>query len=606
MDGVSRVNEISRVESSRAVDNARGRDSSGVLLPLACGAGVLVVYLLTLIPAVGLIDSGELAAGCLRMNILHPTGYPLYTLLGRLATLVPLGAVITRVALLSALLGAAGTALLVVLARRAGAGRPVAAVVASVAGLSLPVWGSAADAEVYCLTFVMLTLLWLAALVSETRPALPVLAFLAGLSLTNHMMAALALAGIGLALLLERRGGLLPVLPLLLSLFLLGLSVYAVLPVRSGVGPLFPWGDPRTLESFVWHITGKQYQVWMFSTPFNEVLRNAARGAGIVGRSLLWVLVPSALWGFVRLWRARRPLAIGLGVTVVLAFFYAANYNIPDIEAYYLPAITALAVPTAVGLEDLAKRVGRLRWLLLLLIPAAAALNWRTADRHDDYIAYDHALQTLQSAAPDGTVITDWWDLYSAAIYLQEVEGVRPDVCVIDKELLRRSWYFTHLERAYPWLVEASSAEIAAFREQLDIFEHGRLKESVLIQQRFVAMMESFILRHPGRPAYTTFDADAGIDAKQLLPGRRRVPVGLLFELRADSLVPAFDFSPLRVRVPARRLDDRARVTLERYRFFVLRRANALAIAGRLAEAESTLAWYRRQPVVRLAPLPRG
>jgi hypothetical protein len=62
----------------------------------------------------------------------------------------------------------------------------------------------------------------------------------------------------------------------------------------------------------------------------------------------------------------------------------------------------------------------------------------------------------------------------------------------------------------------------------------------------------------------------------------------------------------MRVRVPSRRLDDRARVTLERYRFFVLRRANALALKGRFAEAESALAWYRRQPVARLAPLPRG
>jgi hypothetical protein len=578
----------------------------GFALPLACGAGVFGVYLLTLTPTVGLIDSGELAAGCFRMNILHPTGYPLYTLLGRLATLLPLGPAVVRAALLSALLGAAGTALLVLLARRAGAGAVPAAVVGCLAGLSMPVWGNAVDAEVYCLTFALFALVWLAALASESNPTMPVLAFLAGLSLTNHMSAVLVLAGVALYLFLERRGSLVKLAPRLILLFLLGLSVYAVLPVRARVGPLFPWGDPRTLERFVWHVTGKQYQVWMFSTGLGAVLRNAARGLGIVGRSLLWAGVAPVLWGVVRLWRQRRALCIGLLVTVALTFLYAANYNIPDIEAYYLPAMVALAIPLAVGLEALARRAGRLRWLMLVAIPAAAALNWRAADRHNDYIALDNARQTLQSAGTDGTIITDWWDIYSAIIYLQQVEDLRPDVCVIDKELLRRSWYYTHLERAYPWLAQSSAAEIAAFREQLDLFEHGRLRESGTIQSRFVDMMTSFVVRHPGRPAYTTFDADAGIDAKQLLPEWRRVPVGLLFELRSDTVVPAFDYAQFRVRVPARRLDERARVVLERYRFFVLRRANALAVQGRFAEAESGLAWYRRQPVVALAPLPRG
>ena len=69
---------------------------------------VFTVYILTLSPTVGLIDSGELAAGCYLLNILHPTGYPLYTMLGRLATLVPVAGVVNRVAALSALLAAAG------------------------------------------------------------------------------------------------------------------------------------------------------------------------------------------------------------------------------------------------------------------------------------------------------------------------------------------------------------------------------------------------------------------------------------------------------------------------------------------------------------------
>ena len=49
----------------------------------------LIVYLLTLSPTLQFIDSGELAVVCKTLGIAHPTGYPLYTLLGRLFSLLP-------------------------------------------------------------------------------------------------------------------------------------------------------------------------------------------------------------------------------------------------------------------------------------------------------------------------------------------------------------------------------------------------------------------------------------------------------------------------------------------------------------------------------------
>ena len=121
------------------------------------------VYLLTLSPTVGLIDSGELAAGCYMLNILHPTGYPLYTMLGRLATLVPVAMVVNRVAVLSAVLAACGVGLLLLLGLRLGVSRSVAGASALLFGFSFPVWAVAVDVEVYSLTLVLVLLLWLGA-----------------------------------------------------------------------------------------------------------------------------------------------------------------------------------------------------------------------------------------------------------------------------------------------------------------------------------------------------------------------------------------------------------------------------------------------------------
>ena len=65
-------------------------------------AAAFAVYLLTLYPTVGWVDCGEVAAGCYLLNVLHPTGYPLFTLIGCLFSHIPLSTVATRVNALSA------------------------------------------------------------------------------------------------------------------------------------------------------------------------------------------------------------------------------------------------------------------------------------------------------------------------------------------------------------------------------------------------------------------------------------------------------------------------------------------------------------------------
>ena len=565
---------------------------------------VFVVYLLTLSPTVGLIDSGELAAGCYMLNILHPTGYPLYTMLGRLASLVPVAAVVNRIAVLSALLAACGVGLLLLLGLRLGVSRTAAGAGALLLGFSCPVWGVAVDVEVYSLTLVLVLLLWLGVESAGRGGSLLVLAYLAGLTLTNHVFAASTVLGVALAVTLTCRRELARRIPVLALLFLLGLSPYLFLALRARAGPLLSWDNPSNLTGFIRHVTGKDYELFMFSQSFGAVTRNAGRGAVLLARSFVYVLVPVVFYGAVLLFRQRRSLAIGLAVPAVAAFATAVNYSIPDIESYYLPCLVALAVLGMVGLDGLAQRVGKWRHLVWLAGIAALLLNFRVAGKQGDYVAYDQAMNTLASAEQNATIITDWWDIYAPVFYLQEVEHVRPDVCVIDWAFVQRSWYFNYLSRAYPWLVERSRPEIESFRRLSDEFEQGRLKEPAEIRRRYVALLESFVTRNPERPAYTTYDVHAALDSRQMLTGAPRVPVGLLFQIRADSVLPEFDYTRLVVRLPRHEPDARMRAVLDRYRYFLMRRVQALANSGREAEIEPLLDWYQSLPVSRVAPLP--
>lgn len=552
----------------------------------------LAVYLYTRQPVVGLIDSGELAAGCYLLNILHPTGYPLYTVIGRVATLMPLGSVYARVSVLSALLAAAGVGLAIALLRRAGCTKLGAGAVAGLFAFALPVWESGVEVEVHALTLVLISGLWLAAFLRG--PAGPLLAaYLAGLALTNHMSGLSAVIGTGVFLLAARRKEIRPQLPLLIGLFLLGLSPYLFLVLRARAGPLLVWGNPVDFQRFWWHVTGRQYQVWMFSLPFSEVLANAGRGAVLLGRSLGWVGLPLAVVGFVRLGRARRGLALGLGLAALLSFGYAVNYAIPDIEAYYLPCLLALLIPAAVGLDVLAGRLGRWRNLAWGLPALMLVLNFAAANRRDHYVALDATRNAFESAEPNAIILTEFWDTYAPGLYLRHVEGVRPDIWFIDKELMRRSWYFDYLRRAYPGLLENSEPELARFMRHLEEFEQRRLRDPAAIQQAFVRLLSSFVENNPDRPAYATFGPESDLDAQGMLPGWKWIARGTLFELREDLRVTEFDYDRLQIRLP-RHPDARTRANLARYGMFLRERVRLLQALGREDEARAALDWYAR------------
>jgi uncharacterized membrane protein len=70
------------------------------------GLGSLALYVRTLAPGLLYGDSGEFQTLAYSLGMSHPTGYPVYILLARLFTLLPLGDPAWRVNLFSAVLGA--------------------------------------------------------------------------------------------------------------------------------------------------------------------------------------------------------------------------------------------------------------------------------------------------------------------------------------------------------------------------------------------------------------------------------------------------------------------------------------------------------------------
>jgi len=198
--------------SASALFSEGGLSSLNGLLALVLGLGSFVLYLITLAPTVLFADAGEFQFVPYILGIAHPTGYPLYLLLGwAWSHLLPLGDVAYRMNLFSAVWAALAVGLSYPVARqliRRGApdlhphvARLAATTATTTFAVGETLWSQAVIAEVYSFNAFFVTLvLWLLFRLAETpkhSPPTPgrisplarrslILAFVYGLSLTHH------------------------------------------------------------------------------------------------------------------------------------------------------------------------------------------------------------------------------------------------------------------------------------------------------------------------------------------------------------------------------------------------------------------------------------
>ena len=254
--------------------------------------------------------------------------------------------------------------------------------------------------------------------------------------------------------------------------FLIGLSIYLYLPLRAQAGPLTNWGDPRTWEGFWWMVSGKSYHPYVFATPLMEWPPRLLAWLGISARQFgLWGWLLTAA-GLATLWRdVRRLGAATLGVFGLYSL-YALGYHTPDWEIYLIPIYMLAALWMGRGLLYLFERAAR--WpsparcaliLSCLLLPAASLIgHWANLDLSRDHEARDYATSILE-LLPEQAIIVTGADRHTFALWYTQIEENRLDVLVLDRDLLRYSWYRENLAAHYPhilWPEELEDSQMLA------------------------------------------------------------------------------------------------------------------------------------------------
>ncbi|HEY6171410.1 MAG TPA: DUF2723 domain-containing protein, partial [Candidatus Kapabacteria bacterium] len=449
-----------------------------------------IVYMMTLAPGLGFIDAGELATTASTLGIAHPTGYPLFTLIGHLFSILPIAAtVIGRLNIMSAFFAAMGAAACVYLVHeihlywlvakskvkvetkgKKKEEKPVElttnetkAQQATAAGIFTGIiiafsetwWANATSIEVYPLHQFFLPVIltfFLRMLRTDSKRDGFLFALTLGLSFSNHLTTVLLapaclyafFARFGFSGESWKRIGKL-VLP-----FVLGLLPYSYLYINASSNPLMNWGDPSNFDSFMKHVTGGQYKVWMFTG------QNAGKQFGEFWSGLpsefSWFIVIFAVLGCIHLFTMRSIQRVNILVFTSLLFFgcifYGINYDIHDIDSYFILAYIAFAIFGTSGLtlravldSKFTKKIFSVAYILIWFAPLCGGFQmlnlYQNNDESGNHMVDDFTTNMLQNLPKDAIVISSAWDFWvSGSFYYQFVEKVRPDITVIDVALL--------------------------------------------------------------------------------------------------------------------------------------------------------------------------
>ena len=478
------------------------RSAAPSLLDCSIATGLffagLILYLTTLAPSVVTLfdDSLEFQLVTFQLGIAHPTGYPLYTILGKLFTFLPVGNIAYRVNLMSAVFGAATVALVYLLTlrlamprsgRSGGSGVSVGAIrFGGLVGAGLfavgPVfWQQATIAEVYTLNaFFVATILLLATSLpggQHEQRRVQWLAFWVGLSLTHHRTMFLLLPALALYLIICHRSSILNRRNLMMCLVfgLLPLLFYLYLPLRGHIGSL-DGTYQNTWAGFWQQVSAGGYGLFIFDNPFGQE-RTFAFYRDLLD-SQFYTAVPGFIGLFYLLWVRRRDVLALTGVAFLTYTGFNLFYNVSDIEVFFIPVFLLWAVWSGVGAAFLGQiaaggkitagdspnrspegaqqqfdpqpptarrsvRAGRLALTGLLFIIFAfiiGKLFWTTrpvVTAGHSWQVHDYGLDMLQQPfpAPEKPVVVGILGEMTLLRYFQQTENLRPDLETVAADL---------------------------------------------------------------------------------------------------------------------------------------------------------------------------
>jgi len=491
------------------------RASAGILF-----ISIFVLLYITSYPSIGWCDSGFYALCSYNLSIPGPGGSILFVLLGKVFSVLffflPTIKAITLVSIISASLASvfAYYSLLIIFDNLPIQLSDTAKISTSfLTALSIPflysIWSEATVSRIYVLGLLLTGILvycsiriWFSTDEKEKTKLIYLMIFILGIDYTAHRLNTPFIPVVVLLLLFPLRKELkrIPFWLILIGLYLLGFSLNLFVLIRSQYHPAFALDNVQNFSQLLDWINMKRFGESNFSIIFERrgpfwsyqvdhmYLRyfdwnfSGTQSGGTIFSQIYFTYIPLLLGVTGFIYSLIKKFKVWILIFVAFLFFsfglivYSNTREgfefIREIDRLFIPSFFVFALWIGIGLYFLInllnkflirinlKQKSAIIVLLLIgfiILPLNIIVtNWFKCDRSGYYFPDDFAYNLLAGCGKNAILFTNGDNDTFPVWYLQSVEGVRPDVAVINLSLLNTSYYVEQLQLMYHLFPENS------------------------------------------------------------------------------------------------------------------------------------------------------
>ncbi len=463
------------------------------LYPVSLFIIATIIFIKTTAPDVTTGDSGELLSSVFSLGIGHPPGYPLYLILAKLFSYIayifyPILLLSGRnlfniqdtfafnVNFMSGVLTAFAAVVfyymsVFVLSKilftsdteeddNPSVLKKFIPEISFVSALSLPfinlIWSQSTNSEVYTLNLLLLTInifLLLKFYISKNIKLIYLFSFLYGLNIVAHQTSAIFAPLFAVWIIYNKKDILKEYKTLLISfsLFILGLSVYFYLPIRSSVHPFLDWGNTSNLKNFIYHILRKQYGA-VVRKPQSTTILQAPRSIPMFVKQTIeffkllisnitipFIIVISA--GIIRLYKKNKKILyyiISLFLFYSFIMIYITNFKLAKLsiyvnEIFFIPSILLLAIFIPVGITYILEYNNKFIKYIIILPLFMILYNYFPNDKSNNCIVAEYTKNILKTTSKNNFLFVMGDNTTFPVSYYYYVKNIRPDLFIIDE-----------------------------------------------------------------------------------------------------------------------------------------------------------------------------
>ena len=454
------------------------RKGNGCLGAVIVTTAAAILYSLTAARDIVVGDTPELITAAVTLGVAHPPGYPLFTMLGHLFSLIPFGSIPFRVNLLSVVCDSLAVGVIYLVAARLTRSRIAAAIAALTLAVNPLFWEWSLAAEVFPLNNLFAAILLLLVVARQEKPQraglLIAALFVTGLAFTNHQTIVLIAPAICLLLWTQRESLLAQPRILFFGVlaFAIGLLPYAYVLWASARHPVYSWGNVSSFGDLIGLITRRSYgSTQLVNTPGYTGGSPWPRLVALFA-SFGWLAGILIIAGAIEVYRSKRWYFWFSTIAFIFAgplFIWITNLNLMNapsalfvLQRFFLLSHVMLAPLAAFGVLFLANIVTRfatkfalrsIAGVCLVAILVSVSINYRHVDQSRNFIARRFAEDVFSLAQPHSILLASGDGFAFPLLYLQDVEHAGSDVTLVVLPMLLGKWYAQQLRTRYPDLV---------------------------------------------------------------------------------------------------------------------------------------------------------